>query len=403
MLAAKKTNPKSDITIIDDKDFDLLHTCGLPFAIDGKIKSFEELQHNVHAEQMGIRKVKGRVDSIDTKNKKVIVNDMGIDYDKLIITTGASAFKPEVKGGEDAFVIKSIKECEKLKKEARKGKTAVVVGAGAIGIETAVALKNLGLDVTLKEMKATVLPNSLDNDMSGVVKEYLEKQGIKAELGRKIDELKGYDIKVIAAGFRPNIELAKKAGIKAEKGIIVDESLKTSAKDVYAAGDCCEHKSIISKKNYTAYLATSAYKQGTIAGINAAGGNEKYSGVLGTFVSVIGELEVASTGFTTDYAQAEGIEVVSAKAKGRSKPEWYPGGKEITVKVIVNKKNKKVIGAQAVGEGAAHRINVVSAAIKAGFSAKELSDVELAYCPAVSETYDVLMQAVDLAARKMGG
>ena len=92
MLAAKKTNPKADITVIDDKDFDLLHTCGLPYAIEGKIKDFNQLKHDVHTDRMGIRQVKGRVDSIDTKNNKVIVNNMGIEFDKLIISTGTVKF-----------------------------------------------------------------------------------------------------------------------------------------------------------------------------------------------------------------------------------------------------------------------------------------------------------------------
>ena len=134
----------------------------------------------------------------------------------------------------------------------------------------------------------------------------------------------------------------------------------------------------------------------------ASGGNLIYKGNLGTFVSVIGELEIAATGFNEFFAEQNGYNIVSAKAKSLTKPDWFPGGKEITVKILADKKTGKIIGGQAIGEGASHRINVLSAAIKAGFTLGDLSDLELAYCPGVSQHYDVLVMAADLGLRKLG-
>jgi NADPH-dependent 2,4-dienoyl-CoA reductase/sulfur reductase-like enzyme len=149
-------------------------------------------------------------------------------------------------------------------------------------------------------------------------------------------------------------------------------------------------------------LATSAYQQGIIAGINAVGGDAKYPGALNTFVSKIGKLEVAATGYNTPGAQEQGFEVIGTKVKAPNKPEYMPNHKEINVKIIADKTNGKILGGQAVGEeGAAWRVNIISLAIRAGMDISMLNSAELAYSPPVSEVYDVLSMVTEFANRRI--
>ncbi|HEX7628274.1 MAG TPA: hypothetical protein VF354_05070 [Candidatus Methanoperedens sp.] len=148
-------------------------------------------------------------------------------------------------------------------------------------------------------------------------------------------------------------------------------------------------------------LSSSAYRQGMVAGTNAAGGYDIYEGALGTFVTVIGNLEVAATGFNEFFAEAAGYKIISGKAHGKSKPEYYPGAKDITVKLICDAKTGKVFGGQAAGEGAGAIINVISLGIKCGIDVFSLARTEMAYCPMVGENYNVLNKAADFTVRRL--
>ena len=211
------------------------------------------------------------------------------------------------------------------------------------------------------------------------------------------------DILVAAAGVRANTDLARDAGIQVGNvGIVVDEFMRTSDPHIYAAGDCVQTLSAIDGRPFTLQLATTAYRQGTIAGINAAGGGAAYPGVTGAFVSRIGDMDAAAVGYTAAFAAAAGYDVVFGKIKDTTLYEWYPGGTPITVKVVADKTTGRVLGAQAVGRaGAAARVNVISTAIRAKMTLDQIADLEFAYCPAVSQAYDPLAKAADLALRKI--
>lgn len=419
-LAAKKYNRKAEIVFIDKKDFDLLHHCGLPFYIEGKIKDINELKQNLSLKRMGIKKyanykaVKINNDKKELEIKNLKANNIEkIKYDSLIIATGAKPFIPPIKGAELAYSVGNIENTQKIKKTAEKAKNAVVIGAGAIGLETAHALKKNGLKTTIIDILPRALPKLIDNDISEILEDYLKSEGINLLFNKKIIEIKKdkviledkeimADVVIMATGVKVDIEIAKNSGIKISKsGIIVDEKLKTNLKDVYAAGDCIQSFSLINKKTFIAQLASSAYQQGIVAGVNAANGNLTYEGTLGTFVSKIGSLEVAATGFNSSYAEENGYNVTIGKATSSVKPEWFPGNKKITVKIIADRKNGKILGGQAIGqEGAESRINIIAVAIKAGFTLKDLTEIELAYCPAVSDVKDVLVMAAEFGLRK---
>jgi len=422
-LAAKKQDRSAEITIIDKKDFDLLHVCGLPYVLERKLHSFAGLKHDINAGMMGIKVIGSCIaKKIIHEEKQVYYENIqtkeisSIPYNTVIIAVGSYAFIPPLSGVENnphIFTVDTLENSEKLDKAVQEAKSAAIIGAGAIGVEIAYALRNRGLNVCLIEMIPAVYPRSLDPDMSQKVESFLKDKGISLLLGKKLEKIEGStifietekikaDIIVMATGVRPCIKLAGDSGLATDKGgIIVNDKLQTSVPEVYAAGDSITLPSLITKKQMPSLLATTAYKQGTVAGTNAAGGNASIKGTLGTFVSVAGDMEVASTGFNTHAAAQNNFEIVIGKATGSTLPEYMPDGKEITVKIIADKKTGKILGAQAIGQGAAARINVVSTAMLAGMTLNELSNVELAYCPPISQTYDVLLSAVDIAIRKL--
>ena len=410
MLAIKKTNPNAEIVIIDNKDFDLLHNCGMPYVIAGKIEQMNELEHHLDLEGMGVTKIKANAVSIEEKKIKLDNNET-VDFDKLIIATGSKAFIPPVEGSEYVYIMDNVENAKKFKEACKRIKSIVIVGAGAIGIETAIALAEKGIKVNVVEMMGRVLANMLDNDMASLIQNKLEEKGIKFYLSRRVEKIgKKYvvleggksvkgDLVLMAAGVRPNIEFIK--NILIDKAVVVNDKMETNVKDIYAAGDCVQVKNLISGKPSLAWLAGPAYKQGTVAGVNSAGGNAKYNGAIGTAVVKMGEVETASTGFNKEFAEKNDFEIIAGKMKGTDTAGWYPDAKELTVKILVDKKTRKIIGGQAVGSNAANKINVVAAAIKGEMIIDDFSDLELAYCPSVGDAYDILVGAADLCLRKM--
>jgi NADH oxidase (H2O2-forming) len=423
-LTIKKHNRDAEIIVIDKKDFELLHPCGLPYAIEGKIDSFDELKSKMP--ELGQQFfLKHEVQSVNFNEKKIFIKNLenneefDMNYDRLVIATGSSALIPPIEGAVEflnkgLFTIDNFENAFNLSEYVKNSKSAIVVGAGAIGLETAVALKKKGLDVTIVEMLDYTLPKAIDKDISSVLEEHLKSLGIKLLFNSKLEKVSGTDkvesviisgeeiktdILVMAAGVKPNIDFLRNTELEIGKwAILVNEKMLTNIPDVYALGDCVQIKSLIDNRDWMMQLAVAAYKQGIIVGKNIVGQEKKYPGALTTFTSKIGDLELAATGFNSHFA---GENIIIGKIKGQTKPEWCHGASEVTVKIIADKESGKILGAQSIGKnGAAQRINVISTAIQAGFNIYDLSDIELTYCPEISETYDVLMQAADNAIRK---
>ncbi len=405
VLSAKKQRRDIEITIIDNKDFDLMHSCGLPFFLEGTIDNIEKLKHSINAERMGVRLcLNSHVTGINIKDKTVEYEKDGkrekIKYDKLIIATGSKPFIPPIKTNNKVFTINRIEDVEKLETNIEKGKKAIIIGAGAIGLECAVALNKRGIDVEVIDMLPSTFPKAIDKDISEILEEKLKRKGIKLRLGEKIDEIKEKAVVIMATGVRPNIDFLPDEIETNKFGIKVNEEMQTNVKDIYAAGDCCCVFSLINKEEMPSQLANNAYKEGTVAGSNAVGGNQKYDGILNTFVSLIDDIEIASTGFNSFFADYFKIKTITSKAKGLNRPRWFGESKEIVVKLIADEK-ERLIGGQAIGTGAKERINIIATAIKSGFTLKDVFNLELAYCPALSDYYDVLNMAAEYGLRKL--
>ncbi|MFP3951366.1 MAG: FAD-dependent oxidoreductase [Candidatus Bathyarchaeia archaeon] len=426
---ASQYNRRAQITIIEKRSYDMFSPCGIPYAIEGKVKSFEDLKHSVPSTRSLKKLNSHEATKIDPENKRVLVKNLDTgedfwgDYDSLIIATGSrprilNIPKAHELHGKGLHVVSTPEEGKALREEALESETAVVVGGGAIGLEIALALKHLGLDVHVTKRSPPPLPKSLDQDMSDIVLDYLNEEGLKIYFGKGIDSVNGddrvesvtiagekipCDIVVMAVGIDPCTMIAEEAGIETDRGyIITDDHMKTNYPDIYAIGDCALSFSRIDKSPINVALATTAYKQARVAGINAAGGDEIYDGSIGTFVSYMGNLEVSCTGYNTPIAQDHGFDVVSGRVNMTIKPEWMPDAKQISIKVLADSETGKLIGSQAIGEtGTDWRMNIIAMAIKEGTTIDELQKIELAYCPAVSELYDPLMVAVDACRRRM--
>jgi len=423
-ITIKKRERDAEIVFFDKKDFDILHPCGLPYAIEGRINSFDALKSELP--DMGFIKFhKHEVKKIISNEKKLLVENLKNkeisehNYDKLIIASGGKQFIPDIPGVKlkGVFSVHGYRECFELSEYIKTCKKAIIIGAGAIGLETSIALKRRGLDVTVVEMMKNSLPNSLDSDIAMILDDYLKEQGISLMFNSRIMEIKGKekvsnvvlntndnikeletDLVVLAMGVRGNNGIVKGTDINMGKyGIITNERMQTNHPDIYAIGDCIQVKSFIDNRDTSMHLAVAAYKQGLVAGKNILGIPAKYKGALGTFASKIGDMEVAATGF---HSGTKDIETISGKAKSLTKPSWC-SGEDITLKIISDK-DGMLIGGQAIGlSGAAARINILCAAISSRASVYNLADMEMAYCPEVSETYDVLMQAADNLIRKI--
>ena len=425
-LSVRRTDPDVFITIIEKRSYDMFSPCGMPFAIKGLV-NLEDLMFSLPEDKQTTKLLEHEAVSINPVEKIVRAKNrktgeiLSIPYDSLIIASGAQPFIPPIKGaqenlGKGVYVLHDIESARTILDKAGDSRKISVIGAGPIGLEIAVALRTRGLEVMVIEMLSFAMARALDRDMAKFVEESLKESGIRLLFKKSVESINGSpvrsvsagseeietDMVILASGVKADFEITKNAGIEHGKwGIKTNVKMETNIKGIYAAGDCIETVSLINHRPTMMQLSSPAYRQGIVAGTNAAGGYDIYEGALGTFVTVIGNLEVASTGFNEISAEAAGYKVISGKAHGKSRPEYYPGAKDITVKLISDAKTGKVLGGQAAGEGAGAIINVISLGIRCGIDIFSLSRTEMAYCPMVGENYNVLNKAADFMVRKL--
>jgi len=365
--------------------------------------------------------------NIDTKNKTVEIEDKTgkretLQYDSLILATGASPFVPPIKGREKQGiqVLRTIEDGKKIERAINNGaKTAVVMGAGLIGLETAVALQERGLRTTVVELLPQILPAMLDADMAKNVQEMLQEKGLNIMVSKGVEEFLGTDevtgiiaggeqinsdLIIAAFGIRANTELAKKAGIAIgeTRGIKTNMRMETNVKDVYAAGDCVESINMVTQRPTLCQLGTAAVKEAKVAGINAAGGYAVFHGVLGSSVTKFFDTEIGVTGLTEFFAKKAGLETVVGRITSKTRPEYYPGGLSIKIKIVVEKESQRLVGAQIIGgEQVTQRINALSLAIQKQMTVRELAKADTAYAPPLNETWEPMVLAAEMALRKL--
>ena len=367
-----------------------------------------------------------KVKLIEPKEKTVLTEEEDgkqetIKYDSLILATGAGSLVPPIKGRDKdgVFCLRTIEDGKDIQGAMKETKKAVVVGAGFIGLEMAHAFAEKNIETTVVELLPCTLSAVLDKDMAGLVQGEIEKRGVRIIVGRGVDEILGdsratgvlvageeipADLILLACGVRSRNELAAKAGIGigVTKAIKVNPRMGTSMPDIYAAGDCVESKDMITGRPTLSQLGTTAVRQGKVAGINAAGGYATFPGVLSSAVTRIFGFEVGATGLTEFRAGRTGLKTVSGKITAKTKPEYFPGGKDIKVKILAEPEFGRVIGGQIVGgEDVAQRINMISLAIQKGATVWELAKADTCYAPPVADTWEPVALASELAGLKI--
>jgi len=435
LMALKKSRLKTDLTIIDPKNYDLFHPCGLPYSLEGIIDP-QNLAQSLNLTQLGAKKITGLAQKIKNKTKEILVKDFKtgqdkmLNYDSLLLATGAIPNLPPIEGVDQfyqkkVFTLTKLDDLLAIKKLLPKSKKVLVVGGGAIGLETAVALKKEIPEVKLIEKKSQILSDIIEEDLADLVKENLQNKGIEIKTNSFLEsieppkdkkfglsvhlkhqknlEIIDFDLVILATGVKPNLTLAHNSNLASnQNGFLVNEYLQTSDPNIFAVGDNMANWSVIDNKPLKNKLATAAYQQGKIAGSNFFNLSQKYLGSAATFVSKIGNLEVAGTGYKTTTALALGYKPVVGQIKSDIFPEYFPQKEILNFKIIADATTKKILGAQAIApQGAASRINLISLALEFKMTLDQLKRLEMAYCPAVSEVDDPLLRSVDFALRRI--
>lgn len=426
--SAQRQDRSVEITVVERRSYDMFSPCGLPYAVGKRVESFEALKHTIPTTRKLKKLLKHEAKRIDVKGCLVEVQNLEtgqqfqLPYDSLIIATGSKPITLDIPGANELFgkgihIVSNPENARALQEHAMRSRRAVIIGGGAIGLELASALKSLKLEVLITKRSLPPFPRNLDLDMGEIVRDFILSRGCQILFGEDIERINGSekvesvviggkvietDMVVMAVGVEPEIQLAEEAGINVEEGAIwTNARMETSIPGIYAVGECALTFSGVDGSTTKIDLATTAFRQAVVGGANAAGGDAVFPGALGTFVSYIGELEVASTGFNSEVAKSKGISVITGKAKLGSTPGWMPDSKEVSVKVVAEAGTGRIIGGQAVGEkGAAWRVNMIAMAVRKRMTLKEFSSIELAYCPAVSDLYDPLLAAVDVAIQR---
>lgn len=428
--AARKKDRTAEITLITQEKTAGYSRCGLPFVIGGQIPSFKDLivYPPAYFQMLKLNlKNETKVTAMNTKDKTVTAVDKAgatetLQYDSLVIATGADAFMPPIKGREKQGILslRGLEDGEKIDQAVKNGaKSAIIMGAGLIGLETGVALIERGLKVTIVEMLPQILPQMLDADMAKMVQEALQEKGMCILTGKAVEEFLGddkvtaimaggekieADLFISAFGVRANTKLAVDAGIPLgeTRAIKTNMRMETDVKDVYAVGDCAEAPNIITHKQTCAQLGTIAVRQGKVAGINAAGDYAQFTGVLASAVTRLFETEAGVTGLTENAAARARIEVITGAISSKTAADYYPTAKPIKVKLIVEKESQRIIGAQIVGgEEVTQRINALSFAIQKQMTVRELAKADTAYAPPLNETWEPMVLAAEMVLMKL--
>ena len=436
---AKRINPRAEVTLIDRGNFISYGACGIPYYVSDTVNELKELMSTpvgVIRDPIFFQKVKGvsvRINTeatgIDRVAKIVRLVDRtsgeesNLPYDRLILATGSSPLIPKVDNVDlrGILTVKSLADAELLKNSAIAGSTACIVGGGLIGLETAEALQLRGMQVTVVEMRDQLLPGILDREMAFLVGKQIKQQGVTVMTGCRVTGFGGTkqvetvfigtrelqaDLVVLAPGVSPNVGLARAAGLEIgiTGAISVDTRLCTNDPDIYACGDCCETTHLITGKKVHIPLGSTANKQGRVAGINAAGGEASFGGVIGTSILRVFDLNAGKTGLTEAEARAHGYDIEVAMSPAHDKAHFFPGAKPIVLKLIAERPSGRLLGLQAVGEGAVDkRLDAAATALTFGATADQLSQVDLAYAPPYSAAMDNLIVAADILKNKLAG
>ncbi len=421
----RRLDESAQIIIFERSSFVSYANCGLPYYIGGVIEDESELSLQAPESLWKRFRIDARtrqeVCAVDPAGKTVTVCrlDSGElyqeSYDKLILSPGAKPVKPDMPGinSEKLFTLRTVEDTLRMRRyiDSRKPGSALLVGGGYIGLELAENLRERGLRVTIVQQPDQLM-NTLDYDMATLVHAKLRQNGVELRLNSNVtgfedseDGIKAFlgsgesisaDMVLLAIGVSPDNSLALSAGLELgiKGSIVVNDRMESSVPDIYAVGDAVQIKNPVSGQDALISLAGPANKQGRIAADNICGIDSHYAGTMGSSVIKIFDMTVASTGLSEKAARAAGLEIDRVVLSPSSHASYYPGAKNMTVKIIYEKGSLKLLGAQIIGyEGVDKRLDIISAAMSGALKADRLKELELAYAPPYSSAKDPVNMA----------
>ncbi len=422
----RRSDEKAIITVYEKGVETSYGACGLPYYISGanddvdllRIRKPQEFRDKQNIDV----KLLHEVVSVDTELKQVEVSNLVTgekftdNYDKLVISSGASPIIPPIEGLEpnldNVFTVKTIEDGQAIKSYLSNGTihNVVIAGAGYIGLEMVEACHDLKKQVTLIELQDKLLA-SVDNEIGSLIKQELDENNINVRLKEKIVKVNTNlgkvvsietpngvyeaDALILATGVRPNTKFLEGTDIELDRGaIVINDKMETSVKDIYAGGDCAVVYHKILKSNKYIPLGTYANKQGKLIGENVMGANKSFPGGIGTAAIKILNLEVGRTGISEEEAKAYNMNYGTVFVKAPAHAPYYPGNEPIAIKLIYEKEKKTILGAQLAGKkGAALRADMFAIIIDAGYTSEDIQHLDLLYAPPYAYVWDAIQIA----------
>ncbi|MFW5982765.1 MAG: FAD-dependent oxidoreductase [Candidatus Brocadiia bacterium] len=437
----KRIDPAAEVTIVERGQVLAYAGCGLPYYVAGEISDQRQLISTPEGTVRGpeyFEKVKSinvmngtEAVEIDRERKRVLVRDLiggdrdWLPYDKLALATGAEAVIPELPGThlDNICSLHGLEHAERIRSTlaGNRARDVTIVGGGLIGIEMTESLVSAGSRVTLIEKEDQLLPDLLDPEMAGYLRQHFEKHGVRVRLNTRVtgfegdNEVEGVetdrgttpaDLVILSTGVRPNVSLAEEAGVEiGETGAIaVDGRMCTSDPDIYAAGDCAESTCLVTGDPVYVPLGSTANKQGRVAAGNMCGREDEFPGIVRTTICKVFDFTVARAGLNERQAQEHGYEVVSSITPGLDRAHFMSDAEFIVLKLVAEAGTGRLLGIQAIGPGeAAKRVDVGVTAITAGMDLDLVSNLDLCYAPSYSEALDNIHTACNVVRNKING
>lgn len=414
-LRAREVSASAEISVMLADAFPNFSICGLPFYLSGETPDWKQLAHRTDFEGIAVLR-NHRATHIDAENGFVLAKheekSRAFPFDRLIIGTGAVPVKPAIDGLSEngVFLLHMMEDSFRIQDYLTKGnpKSALIIGAGYIGVEMADALTHRGLEVTLASRPRTVLP-TVDQEFGTIIENELYTHGVRLWTGVQIAQIQVYeghlsvsassgehrtaDLVIVATGVKPDSDLARTADVElgSHGAICVSRKMETNIPGIYAAGDCAETWHRVREAYTYLPLGTTSHKQGRVAGESAVGGDAVFAGVVGTQIVKVFELAVARTGLLDGEARQAGFDPLTIQTEAWDHKAYYPGASKLRVRIIGDRVSGRLLGAQMLGSWKAEiskRIDVFATALFHGMTVEGLNELDLSYTPPLSSPWD---------------